>query len=505
MQREGTNVLSHAAVYLAARGLPGLIAFLAIPLFSRLLDPAGYGRYALVLATVNVLNALLFQWLRLSLVRYLPASAGNPARLKSTLMTTGGVLILASGLVATAACLLPVTRGWRDFLAVCAAVLAVQATFDLCCEYARGMLRPWHFMKMQVARSACFVLLGVAFVAAGAGWWGPLAGVAAGMVIAIALTWRRDWADVRPTLDRPMLAALARYGIPLSLTVALTVVIATSDRYLIAWLMGEDAAGLYSVAADFTGQTITLLMTAIHLAMFPVAVRAWESGGAGAAVERMRSNASLLLAVGVPCVVGLVILAPGIAHCFLGKSFRGAAAGIIPLVALGTFVAGMKAYHFDAAFQFAHRTLWQVWIVLFAAVLNVLLNLLAIPRWGINGAAGASVIAYAAAIGLTAWLGRRHVALPLPVCACARVLLAGGAMGLLLYPVRQHTGPAAVAAQVTGGALVYAAVLFASDFIGIRTQFFARRRRAAGAAQQDAREMNGAGVARLAPAVSEVG
>ena len=40
---------------------------------------------------------------------------------------------------------------------------------------------------------------------------------------------------------------------------ALTAVIGTSDRYLIAWMMGESAAGLYAVAADFTAQTITLL------------------------------------------------------------------------------------------------------------------------------------------------------------------------------------------------------------------------------------------------------
>src|SRR5258707_15768559 len=99
MQREGKHVLSHAAIYLVARGLPGIIAFLAIPLFSRLLEPADYGRYALVLATVGLLNALLFQWLRLSLVRYLPAFKEDPARLKSTLVTATVILIITLGVV----------------------------------------------------------------------------------------------------------------------------------------------------------------------------------------------------------------------------------------------------------------------------------------------------------------------------------------------------------------------------------------------------------------------
>ena len=113
MHREGRNVLGHAAVYLLARGLPGIIAFLAIPLFSRLLEPADYGRYALVMASVGVLNALLFQWLRLSLVRYLAAYRDDPGKLKSTLLTTTLGLVLALGAVAGIACLLPMAREWR--------------------------------------------------------------------------------------------------------------------------------------------------------------------------------------------------------------------------------------------------------------------------------------------------------------------------------------------------------------------------------------------------------
>ena len=490
-RRDGSGMISHAAVYLAARGLPGLVAFIAIPLFSRLLDPAGYGRYALVVATVGVLNALLFQWLRLALVRFLPGAGDDTQRLKSTLVTACGVIVLALGVLAAAGCLLPVTSGWRPLIALSWLMLAVQAAFELCCEYARGSLRPWHYMRLQLARSTAFVVLGAAFVVLGAGWWGPLAGLTAGMLLTAAFAWRKDWADARAAIDRPLLASVARYGVPLSLTVALTVVIATSDRYLIAWLMGEDAAGLYSVAADFTTQTLTLLMMAIHMAAFPLAVRAWEQGGAPAVQQRMRSNASLLLAVGVPSVVGLTLLAPGVAHLFFGESFRAAAAGVIPLVALGAFLAGLKAYHFDAAFQFAHRTSSQVWIVLVAAVLNAALIVVAVPRWGINGAAAASVAAYALAIALTAAVGRRLVALPVPAGPCAKVLLAALVMGLLLFPLRRNVAAAAVSAQIVGGALAYAAVLFACDFMGVRSHLCSRFRGART-------------VAPLGPAVPEV-
>jgi O-antigen/teichoic acid export membrane protein len=468
MHREKHNVVSHAAVYLLARGLPGVVAFLAIPVFSRLLEPGAYGRYALALAGVNVAYALLLQWLRLSLVRYLAAPGREPAAVKSTLVTVMLAVLGATGVLAAGACLVPAWGPWRGMVAVGWGLLAVQSAFELGCEYARATLRPWRYMRMQLFRAVGFVALGVAFVYGGAGWWGPAAGMGVGMAAAVALSWRRDWGGVRLTIDRGVLAALAQYGLPLSVTVALTVVISSSDRYLIAGMMGEGAAGLYAVAADFTAQTITLLMVSIQMAMFPLAVRAWEAGGAKAAQQRMAGNGALLLAVGLPCVVGLTVLAPGVAHTFLGRSFRGAAAQIIPVVALGTFLGGLKNCHFDAAFQFAHRTVSQVWIVLAAAALNVGLNVVAIPRWGINGAAGASVVAYAVAIALTVWVGRRHVWLPVPLGEVGRVVAAAAVMGAVLWPWRDAVTPGAVAAQVAGGALVYGAVLVGTDFMGVR-------------------------------------
>ena len=505
MRAEGKTILSQAGVYLAARGLPGVVSFLAIPLFSRLLSPADYGRYALGVATVGVLNALLFQWLRLSLVRYLPGCKEDPVRLKSTLATAGAATLLAAGAVGAVACLLPLSTGWRGFIGLCWTALAVQATFELCCEYARGSLAPWHYMRLQLARAISFVALGVLFVRMGAGWWGPLAGSAAGMAGASLLAWRRDWAGTRLRVDRPLLGRLVQYGIPLSLTVALTVVISSSDRYVLAWKLGEGAAGLYSVAVDFTVQTITLLMMVIHMAMFPIAVREWEQGGPEAARKQMHTNASLLLAIGVPCVVGLAVLAPGIAHCFLGPSFRDAAAAIMPLVALGTFLACMKAYHFDAAFQFVHRTLAQVWIVLVAAVLNVALNLVAVPRWGINGAAGASVLAYLVAIGLTVAIGRRHVALPVPAGVAGMVVLGGVLMGALLYPLRGYVSPVAVAAQVAGGALVYGSTLLACIFMGARSQLLAKWSGRPAGSREDTREVARPAAACAAPRLAPVG
>jgi len=474
MGQEKSSALRHSAVYLLARGLPGIVAFLAIPTFSRLLDPAGYGNYALVSASVGLLNALVFQWLRLALVRYLPAYKDNSDTLKSTLLTVQYLLIALLGAAAAVICAIPAARDLRAVVVCCWVLLAIQAPFEMFCEHARARIRPLQFMSMQLVRAFISLALGAGLIVAGFGWWGPLIGVGVGMLLPVAYAFGRDWRGLRLSIDRRALATICQYGLPLSLTVGLTIVISTSDRFLIAGMLGRDAAGLYSVAVDFTSQTIWLLMTVISLAVFPLAVRAWEEQGRKAAQDQMRHNAALLLLVGLPAVVGMAILAPGIADCFLGKSFRHAASHVLPLVAVGTFLAGFKACHFDAAFQFVNRTIIQVWIVLVAAVVNVALNLVMIRRFGINGSAVASVLAYVLSIVLTAVVGRRYLALPVPVRPLLQTLAAAGTMGLALYPLRHRLGPVALATQIAAGAAVYGAALFALDFLGVRTAFWSR-------------------------------
>jgi O-antigen/teichoic acid export membrane protein len=468
MSRDANQVLKHTAIYLLARGLPGVIAFLAIPIFSRLLDPAAYGKYALVFGTVNLLNAILFQWLRLSLVRYLPAYRDDAPRLKSTILSVEALLIALTGVCAAVLYFAPIARAWHDTIWICWLLLAVLATYELCCEHTRASIRPWRYMLLQVARVAVWVALGSVLAWMGYGWWAPLAGMIVGLMLPTIYAYRVEWTDTRVLIDRKTLLTVARYGIPLSATVALAIVISTSDRFLIAWLMDKSAAGRYSVAYDLAGQTLTLLMMVVYMATFPLAVRALEHQGPEAARERMKHNASLMLAVGLPAAIGFALLAPNIAHCFLGGSFRAAAVSIIPLVGFGAFLGGFKACHLDAAFQFSHRTIDQVWIVGIAAISNVLLNLVAIPRYGVQGAACASVAAYIISIVITAWYGRRFFPVPTPIRPLLQVLLASGVMALVLIPLRSRLGPLAMAEQVIAGGVTFVIVLLAMNFLDLR-------------------------------------
>jgi O-antigen/teichoic acid export membrane protein len=269
---------------------------------------------------------------------------------------------------------------------------------------------------------------------------------------------------------------LLAYGLPLTATVALNFVIASSDRFLVAWFLGTEAAGTYAAGYDLGWLAVTTLMLIVNLAGYPLVIRAMEGAGPAAAQVQLQQNGLLLVAVALPTVALVVMLAPNIARVVLGAPFRADGARLLPWIALAAFLAGARLYYANLAFQLSRNTLGQLWVSLAAALLNLGLNWLWIPRFGLLGAAWATLLAYGLALILGWWFGRRVFPLPMLPADALKPLGATLAMALALWPWRAGLGPLALAAQVGLGLLAYALALGLLDMIFGRGRLLRRLR-----------------------------
>jgi O-antigen/teichoic acid export membrane protein len=322
---------------------------------------------------------------------------------------------------------------------------------------------------LAMGRAVLSLLLGVLFVWLGFGALGVLAGLGLGMLITLARPLADSWRQARLELcDWALLGRLCRYGAPLAATSALGVVITSSDRFLIGWLLGEEKVGLYAAAYDLANLSLGLLLTIVNLAAYPLVVRALEEHGAELARHQLVANLTALLAIGLPATIGFAVLARPIANVVLGQEFRQEAAVLMPLIAVAALLRDFKAYYLDLAFHLGRNTVGQMWVTLAAVAVNVGLNLWWIPAFGIVGAAHAAVVAHAMALVLSGLVGRRVFRLPGPDGDTLKVLLASCAMGLVVWQVHDFTGPVALVGQVLGGAAVYGLLLVLLDVAGLR-------------------------------------
>ncbi|MGI9952914.1 oligosaccharide flippase family protein [Moorellaceae bacterium AZ2] len=461
-------LLRHSAIYLLARGLPGAINFLAIAIYTRLLSPENYGRYALVIAGVGFFNVVFFGWLGLSLARFLPAHLGNPQRLLSAIFTAFVALALFTGGVGILLAWFWPDPTWRALIAIAVPLLWAQAWFEINLELARSKLAPVRYGFLSMVKAATALGLGTFLVLWGVGVYGPLLGFLAGMLLAGVGLSLREWEGVY--FGRFMeLRVLLSYGLPLTAAFLLNFVVNTSDRFLIAWLVSEAAAGVYAAGYDLAQQSIGVIMAVINLAAYPLVVRTLEARGKEAAFTQLRRNASLFVSVAVPAATGFAVLSPNIAHVLLGANYREPATAIMPWIAAAILISGLRSHYLDLSFQLARRTSAQVLVLGVAALVNLGLNLLWIPALGILGAAYATLAAFVAALGVSAWFGKRLFPIPIPYSDGLKVALASALMVVVLWPLRSHVGLGPLVFQIFTGIVAYIVAFVGLNASRIRT------------------------------------
>ena len=204
------------------------------------------------------------------------------------------------------------------------------------------------------------------------------------------------WRVVRvKLLERPLFAELAAYGLPFAMTGALGAFISLSDRYIIEVLIGTEATGLYAASYDLVMRTLHVLMMVVAMACSPIVLRVYEAEGRAAAAPFIRRQGELLLGLALPAAIAFIMLAPAITFALLGKEFQQAARALIPWIAAATVLSGFQAFYLSLAFSLPKRPLSQTSVLFAGALVNVALNFLLIPRFGLIGAALATAAAYA--------------------------------------------------------------------------------------------------------------
>jgi O-antigen/teichoic acid export membrane protein len=471
-------VLRNVSLYGFAKLGPAAISFLAIGLYTRLLGPSEYGSYALVVAAVSLAASLGFTWLRVGLIRLLPAFETRREVFLSTLLRGYALAVGASSVVAVVLWLIVRDPAQRRLIPLGLLLLWTQAAFELNLDLSVSRLEPVRYGLITLAR---------AVIGVGSAWWlasigygvaGVIIGVMIGVIVPIIWTARRNWAGVSlGKADPEVLRDVVVYSFPLVATMSLEFIVNASDRFLLGWLKGADAVGPYAAGYDLSQQSLTVLLVTVNLAAWPAILRALEAGGEEAARPRISEQGMLLACVGFPAAAGLALVAPNIVHVFLGEAFQSSAARLVPLIALATLIGGAKSYYFDLSFQLGKATRHQVLIMTAAAGTNVICNLVWIPRFGALGAAWATIAAYAVGLVLSWWRGRSVFHIPLPWQGWLRAALATGVMSAALVPLRDGRGAAMLLVQLAVGILTFGIAAVLLDLMELRGKLSGVRQR----------------------------
>ncbi|MGM9484171.1 lipopolysaccharide biosynthesis protein [Roseateles sp. NT4] len=423
-------MLRQVSLYFLFRAGNGVVALLSLMLLTRWLTPEQYGRYALGISTANVISALGFQWLNVSVGRFYSSRSISPARLLEAAhrYAAGVSAIVLVGAIALAGSALPI-HTTPTFIFATAALGVALGFHNLHMQFLNAQQNTLRYGWLTASRA--WLALALALGAIWYGWQatGALAGVAIGSVAAI-LMWgvRRQGLSAvdSDTAEQNIGGKLLRFGLPLSLNFLAIVALDTVDRFMLNHWHGPAAVGAYGAAFDLIQQTMGATLNVLYLAAYPRVVAAWEQGGTEAAKSALRPLRSAMLVVAPLAVLLFASLSSDIAHLVLGANVASQSAEVMLPVALAVAFSGMRAFCFDIALHLHQSTRMQVVMAALMAGVNVVLNILLIPRFGPAGAAWASAVAFGCGMVISLWFGRSDRLFAGIGAELAAAVLAGG-------------------------------------------------------------------------------
>lgn len=468
-------LIRHSLTYILAKGLPGLINFISIAIFTRLLMPEEYGKFAMILAATELVNAIIFQWIRLSILRFLPAYINkNVQKFFSTLAISYLVIVLIMvgfGSIIWFALLKPEISSALWIMSIC--LLLTQSAFQINQELARTKLEPIKYGFLALFRAIFSLGLGVIFIYMGWKAEALLMGLILSMIIpTLWMIWREWFGVVRYShFDQKMLFQLLIYGIPLTASYALNIFILSSDRILIGFLKSVQDAGFYASGYNLVQQSLIVLMIILNLASYPLVVRLYEEKKTQEMNQHLKQLIILLFGIALPAAIGISFLASEISEIFLGQQYREISKNLIPWFAFAILFMGLRSYYTDLAFQLGKRTIGQVLVLLIAAMINLTLNIWWIPLFGPTGAAYATILAYATGLLLSWRIGRKFFSLPFPLKELLKIVFAATIMMLALWLLTPLQGVFGILTKIFVGFLVYCTMIIVLNVGKIRARF----------------------------------
>lgn len=430
-----------ALAYVPANLANILTSFGLIIVLTRLFTGAEFGIYALAMITTQFTHMGLLTWLEAAMARF-QARAEREADINSHLKTLYGAAavtaIVGLVLIMGTIYLIPVSNIMKTVLVFALGSTCIQVFFNLGMEAHKAAHRIGRYSAIYTTQTVLSFFFGISLILltdlrAEAPYIGIIIALLIGLCIDLPFMLKRMKGGV---FQVPKLKTYFGYGMPICVSLILTYTLNSADMYLIAGFMGPEAAGQYNAGYNLANRTLEIVFVWLSMAITPIAMTALEKQGLEDSRRVMKDYGAALLWITLPAATGIALVAKN-AGFILGESVRAEAVTIMPLIAFAGVFNGLITYYAHRAFMFSGRTGMFVIAMVPPVIVNIGLNLLWIPAYGLMGAVYATVCAYVLGLVISIALGRRYYPLPLPVKATVQIIAACAAMAavVLLAPI----------------------------------------------------------------------
>lgn len=365
-----------------------VISFLLLPLYTSKLTPSEYGTYDLLVTISTFLLPIITMLMEESMFRFLIDAEDFKAKKKvitaTIFYTTVGALVfcLISGIV------LAIMK--YEYAAVFILFILSNIILGLSNALARGMGKIKLYSLSNFILGASTIVLNIVFIVSlklgvsGLLWSNTIANSATAIIVLLKLHLPQFIS--KKDLSRKTLSEMLRYSIPLVPNNLSWIIISLSDRLMLSFMTGIDANGIYSVANKFPNIVYTCYGF-FSTAWKESAARILKEDNKSAYYNSIYKDIKFFLKA---IVLGLIAVMP-FAFPILVDSSYGDAYVYIPILVISIYYTNMSNFYGGIFTAYKDTKIMGATTVM-AAITNIVINLIFIPKFGIYAATFSTLI-----------------------------------------------------------------------------------------------------------------
>ncbi len=391
MNKYKTLVSNTALISLGTFGSK-LLVFLMVRFYTGYLTTAEFGTADIITQTCNLLLPIISLGITNGVFRFAIDSNHDKKSVFSSglyTITLGGLLFLII------APLLAISQQMRSYLWLIIIYTMASCYHSLCAQFIRAKNKTAFFAVQGIVNTSLVIVFNILFLAV---FDFGIIGYVLSVVLADGLTAlliffkEKLWREIVLKPEKSTLKQMLSYSIPMIPATIFWWVTSVSDRYMVTWIISEEANGIYAVSNKLP-TFLTLLST--------VFMQAWQFSAISESENDKKEHIEFYSKVwssfqSVMFLAGSAITALSVPliKILTTESFY-LAWKFVPMLSLA-MVFSAFANFMGSVYVVEKRSKNSFLTTMVGAGVNIALNLVLIPKIGAQGAAIATFISYLA-------------------------------------------------------------------------------------------------------------
>lgn len=412
-----------------------LLSFFLTRLYTEVLSTAQYGVTDLIQQTGNLLLPLVTLGITNAVVRF-----GLEKGVRKQDVFTTGLLSLLAGMILLVLIspLLSMINLLGEYIGLLCLFVFMSSLRSLCAQFVRAQSRVKLFAVDGILSTATTIGFNVLFLVVlrdtvFGGVFGYIFSIICSDALSVIFlfTTAKLHRYIRfRGINFNQARAMLKYSIPLIPNTILWWITNVSDRYIVAAILGKSANGLY--AAAYKIPSLIMLVSGIFMDAWQISAFTEEEERDRFYTKVMSTYSSLLFVM----ASGVILCTRWVPRVLFAQEYY-EAWRYIPLLVVAMAFTCMVNF-LGSIYMVEKKSVRSLMTAALSAGVNIVLNLWWIPKFGVNGAAAATLVCYLLVFVIRLWDTRRYIRIQwnyLRLIACTVILLVQTVILLLEVPL----------------------------------------------------------------------